>query len=318
MCLGPPASNCRWRALTRVTVRIPPGQALLTAIPLPRVSELDRRDLAPAALAAIAFLVLFWSPITTLLRDWWSDPEAGHGLLLGPLAVILAYRRGISPSARPQHVAGLVLLTGAVVMRYAAGLAAELLTMRLALMGAVGALIVYRWGFRQLLHWWLPAGLLLLSVPLPAVVLGSLALPLQLKASQWGAALLEWRDVPVRLSGNVIHIPGQSLFVTEACSGLRSLTALLGLGLLIGGLWLRTFWGRASMIAAAIPVAMVVNGVRIFITGFLVYFVNPALGEGVMHYTEGWGLFVVAFGILCGVAALVAWIERLFAGRFGR
>ena len=287
------------------------GTNHVTSIPLTRVAPIERRWLAPTTFTALAFLVLFWSPLTTLVRDWWSDPEAGHGLLLGPLAVVLAWRRGISPAARPQHVAGLILLVGAVLLRYVSGLAAELMTMRLALLGAVGALVVYRWGFRQLQHWWLPSGLLLLSVPLPAVVLGSLALPLQLKASQWGAALLEWRQVPVVLSGNVIHIPGQSLFVTEACSGLRSLTALLGLGLLIGGLWLRTWWGRAGMLASAIPVAMAVNGVRIFVTGFLVYFVNPALGEGVMHYTEGWALFVVAFCILGGVAALVAWIERL-------
>ena len=42
-----------------------------------------------------------------------------------------------------------------------------------------------------------------------------------------GAALLEWRNIPVELNGNVIQVPGRQLFVTEACSGLRSLTALV-------------------------------------------------------------------------------------------
>ena len=287
----------------------------MTSVLLPRTVERDWKTIAPFALAALSFLVLFWAPLTTLARDWWNDPEAGHGLLLGPLSVYLAWRRGISPRARPQPAAGIALLAGAVVMRYGAGLAAELLTMRLSLLGAVGALIVYRWGFRQLLHWWLPAGLLALSVPLPAVVLGSLALPLQLEASQWGAALLESRRVPVLLSGNVIHLPGQSLFVTEACSGLRSLTALLGLGLLIGGVWLDTWWGRSALIIAAIPVAMAVNSVRIFLTGFLVYYVDPSLGEGMMHYTEGWGLFVVAFLILAFIAFLMTRVEALGSRR---
>lgn len=287
----------------------------MTSVLLPRTVERDWKTIAPFALAALSFLVLFWAPLTTLARDWWNDPEAGHGLLLGPLSVYLAWRRGISPRARPQPAAGIALLAGAVVMRYGAGLAAELLTMRLSLLGAVGALIVYRWGFRQLLHWWLPAGLLALSVPLPAVVLGSLALPLQLEASQWGAALLESRRVPVLLSGNVIHLPGQSLFVTEACSGLRSLTALLGLGLLIGGVWLDTWWGRSALIIAAIPVAMAVNSVRIFLTGFLVYYVDPSLGEGMMHYTEGWGLFVIAFLILAFIAFLMTRVEALGSRR---
>lgn len=288
----------------------------MTSIPLPTLLRVrDWRALAPGAVAAIAFAILFWSPITTLVRDWWNDPEAAHGLLLGPLALFLAWRRGLVPAARPQPALGLVLLIGAVFMRYGAGLAAELLTMRLSLLAALGAMVVYAWGWRQLVHWWLPTGLLLLSVPLPAVVLGSLALPLQLEASQWGAAMLEARQVPVLLSGNVIHLPGQSLFVTEACSGLRSLTALLGLGLLIGGIWLERWWGRVLLILVAIPVAMVVNGVRIFLTGFLVHFVDPSLGEGVMHYTEGWFLFIIAFLALGAAAFLLTGVERMLLRR---
>jgi hypothetical protein len=66
---------------------------------------------APVAGAAVAFTVLFWVPITTLLRDWLFDPEASHGLLLGPLAVALAWRRGWSDSARARQAAGLLIPT---------------------------------------------------------------------------------------------------------------------------------------------------------------------------------------------------------------
>jgi exosortase len=246
----------------------------------------------------------------TLGRDWWNDPEAGHGLLLGPLALWLAYRKGLVEKPSPAPVLGAVVLLGAILLRYASDLAAELFTMRFSLWLAVAALIVYLWGVRQVLRWWLPATLLLLSIPLPAVLVGSLALPLQLKASQMGAALLEWRHVPVLLSGNVIHVPGQSLFVTEACSGLRSLTALLALGVLIGGLWLRSPVSRILLVALAVPVAMVLNGIRVFLTGFLVFYVDPSLGRGLMHYTEGWVIFVIAFGILGAVAWALSQGER--------
>jgi exosortase len=117
--------------------------------------------------------------------------------------------------------------------------------------------------------------------------------------------------VPVRLAGNVLLLPGQSLFVTEACSGLRSLTALLALAVLVGGLWLRTVWARAVVVAAAIPIAMMLNGLRVFLTGFFVYYVDPGLGEGVMHYTEGWFMFMIAFAILGAVAWLLGKLERL-------
>src|SRR5690349_14219129 len=132
----------------------------------------------PLLVTVFAFLVLFWTPITTLMRDWWSDPEAGHGLLLGPVSIWLAWKRGLAPDSRPQPRLGLAILAFAILMRYASGLAAELFTMRVSLMLAAAGLIIFYLGFRQILHWWLPVLLLALSIPLPSVVLSSLALPL--------------------------------------------------------------------------------------------------------------------------------------------
>ena len=134
---------------------------------------------------------------------------------------------------------------------------------------------------------------------MPELVTQALALPLQFKASQMGAALLEMRNVPVQLSGNVILLPGRRLFVTEACSGLRSLTALLSMAILLGALMLDTPVTRVVLLLFR-PVAIVINGVRVFLTGFLVYFVSPALGEGFMHMTEGWLLFLVSMSVLAG------------------
>jgi exosortase len=165
------------------------------------------------------------------------------------------------------------------------------------------------------MHWWLPVALLALSVPLPDMVMGALALPLQFKASQMGAAMLATRGIPVHLDGNVIRLPGHDLFVTEACSGLRSLTALLSLGVLLGGLLLKKPASRVAIVALSIPVAVVVNGVRVFITGFLVAFVDPKLAEGFSHMTEGWLLFLVAFAILGAITWVVLAIEERAVSR---
>lgn len=282
---------------------------------LGRVRAMRQHFTVPLVTTGLLFFVLYWKPFTTLLNDWWNNPDAAHGLLLAPIAVYLAWRSGIASNARPQRVLGIATLIAAVVLRYLSGLAAELFTMRFSMLLGAAGLVIYAFGFRQILRWWLPALLLLLSVPLPTVVLNSLAFPLQLRASKMGAALLASRHVPVLLSGNVIHLPGQALFVTEACSGLRSLTALIALGLLIGGIFLKTPWARVLILAAAIPVAMVLNGIRIFLTGFLVYFVNPDLGKGFMHYSEGWVIFVVAFGILGAFSWLLERVERAVRNR---
>lgn len=262
----------------------------------------DPRTLAPHLATAIAFSVFFWGAAITLVRDWWIDPAAGHGLLLAPLAIYLAWQRGWSEQARTQAGLGLTLLVLGVLLRYVATLAAEPFTLRFSMLTVIGGLIVFHAGWRQLVHWWLPVLLVLLSIPLPAVVLNSVALPLQLQASQIGATMLEWRYVPVLLAGNVIHLPGHSLFVTEACSGLRSLTALTALGVLIGGLWLRYPLSRVLLVMLAVPIAVLLNGFRVFLIGFLVYYVSPKLGEGLLHYTEGWFIFAIA-ALLLGAFA---------------
>ncbi len=265
--------------------------------------------------AAAAFTILFFQPFVLLLGDWWNNPEAGHGLLLAPVAVWLAWRSRSATAATPSPSLGIGILVGAVLLRYLSGLGAELFTMRLSMLVAGAGLVLYFGGIRRLLRWWLPGTLLLLAIPLPAVVVGSIALPLQFQASKMGAFLLDLRNIPVRLDGNLILLPGHRLFVTEACSGLRSLTALLSLGVLAGGLWLRSPWSRAVLVAAAIPVAVVLNGIRVFLTGFLVYFVGPEFGDGFMHVTEGWLIFVVAFGLLGGLAWLLGVVERRLGSR---
>ena len=303
---------------------------------IPHGSSTDMRDLAaryinaarvdpmaslrlalPVALVAVTFAFLFALPFALLVRDWWTLPEAGHGLLLAPVAVWLAWKSGIRQGAVGNVALGVGMLMLAVVIRYMAGLAAELFTMRASMVLAIGGLTVYYYGFRQLLHWWLPFLLACLALPLPELVTQAIALPLQFKASELGAALLRARDIPVLLTGNVIRIPGHELFVTEACSGLRSLTALLSLAVLMGGLMLRLPLARVLLVAVAIPIAILINGVRVFLTGFLVYFVDPALGTGFMHVTEGWLLFVISFTFIGGIAWLVTIAERSWLSRRG-
>ena len=280
-----------------------------------RAPALSSISWGPFVATAAAFAILFAKPVSLLVRDWWTLPEAGHGLLLAPVALFLAWRAGIVTDAKPQRVLGLTLLILSVLIRCASGLAAELFTMRASIVLALGAITIYQFGFRQILHWWLPFVLICLSIPLPELVTQALALPLQFKASQMGAALLEMRNVPVRLSGNVILLPGRQLFVTEACSGLRSLTALLSMAVLFGALMLKTPVSRIALVLLAIPVAIVVNGIRVFLTGFLVFFVSPAFGEGFMHMTEGWLLFLVSLSILAAFTWAGGLLERLMMRR---
>jgi exosortase len=302
--------------LTSTTGSFTPGGVATAELAGVVPSGIDQRTrYLVVSATATAFALLFYQPFILLLQDWWTNPEAGHGLLLGPVAVWLVWRSGWRSDARPQVAVGVALLLVAVVVRYASGLAAEMFTMRASMIMGLLGITMYFGGFRQALHWWLPFALIALSVPLPELVTQALALPLQFQASKMGAALLETRNVPVLLTGNVIRLPGHELFVTEACSGLRSLTALISTSVLLSAIAIRTPIARATVVFLAIPIAILVNGLRVFLTGFLVFFVSPEFGKGFMHVTEGWLLFLVSLGLLAATAAGVRLLERWLTRR---
>ncbi|HEU4641948.1 MAG TPA: hypothetical protein VFS44_05775, partial [Gemmatimonadaceae bacterium] len=59
------------------------------AVARQRAVALEWRRAAPLLMAGGAFVLLFWHPLATLVRDWLHDPDAGHGLLLAPIALYL-------------------------------------------------------------------------------------------------------------------------------------------------------------------------------------------------------------------------------------
>jgi len=210
---------------------------------------------------------------------------------------------------------GGLCLTLAVALMVVGRAAGTATLPRLALVLALVGLVIWYAGVRQVLAWWLPFLLVLLTIPIPETMISAVTMPLQGVAATIGAKLLALRGIPVLLSGNIITVPGHRLFVSEACSGLHSLTALIGMAILLGALLLRTFVGRISLLVLSIVAAVLMNGFRVFLTGFLVVFVSPSLGEGFMHLTEGYLLFLVSLAVLGGLAFGLAAIETRVMAR---
>ena len=166
--------------------------------------------------ATAAYAILFFQPFVLLLGDWWNNPEAGHGLLLAPVALWLGWRSRNEASTLPSPRLGITALVAAVLLRYLSGLGAELFTMRVSMLVALAGLVLYFGGTRRLMSWWLPATLLLLAIPLPAVIVGSVALPLQFLAST-GKTVFVSSQIPLQCPQ-----PARTVAPTLARDGKRS------------------------------------------------------------------------------------------------
>jgi exosortase len=265
-------------------------------------------------ITAALFLACFAPVIVGLVEAWLSLPDAAHGILIAPVAVWLAWRSGPVPQPRPARWAGSAIILVAVFANLFGRVAGVETIPRAAFLLALVGLTIWMAGWRQVVAWWLPFVLMGLTIPLPESIIASMTLPLQEVAARMGASMLAWRGIPILLSGNVIQLPGHTLFVSEACSGLRSLTALLSMAILVGALFLKYPVSRILMVALSVALAIFVNGIRIFMTGFLVFFVDPKLGEGFMHLTEGYLLFLVSLSILALLTWMFLRVERRIGG----
>jgi exosortase len=256
----------------------------------------------------------FWTAATSLLYDWWNQNE--NGLLFVPAAILLAVRPGVPRSGNPQPILGLALLGGALALRLWAELAVDWFTLRASLVAAGLALLVFWFGSRQILNWWASILLILLAIPLPTPIAAPIHGVLQGFAAQFATTLFTWRDLPVSLANNVIQLPGGfQVIVERGCSGLEAMVTLTGTCVIIGTIQLRSPWLRFALITTAIPVAFLFNILRVFLIGFLAYFVGPQFGHGVPHYSVGWFTFALSTVVML---ATVRALEHLARRRLAR
>jgi exosortase len=166
----------------------------------------------------------------------------------------------------------------------------------LSLAGVVLALC----GFARLRAWAFPFLLALFLLPKLAIVYNQITLPLQLIASRLAAGMLSIAGFMVIRNGNILNVAGHSIEVVEACNGIRYLLPLAFLGLVIAYAGGAGVWIRSAMIAAAVPVAILANGLRVAFSG-----VSRVLTSGTPHELLGTIIFLLSLGLLAGIYGLL-------------
>lgn len=262
-------------------------------------------------------LVVMWAPVLAgLLDDWNRNPNYSHGFLI-PFAVgyfLWIKREALRASVQTPATAGLALMGVALAVYLVGLLGAEFFMQRCSMLLFVAGMIAFFWGWRCLRATSFEFGLAFLAIPLPAIVFNAIAFPLQLIASAWAAGLLRLVGIPVFQQGNILQLPQQVLNVAEACSGIRSLISLITLALMVAWFLPVRRWVQAGLVAAAIPVALIANALRIALTGILGKYLGPEYSEGFFHLFSGWLIFLVAFAMLLGLASMLTRVRGFRRG----
>ncbi len=199
---------------------------------------------------------------------------------------------------------GLFVLSVSLGILFLGNFGAELFLTRFSFLAVLASLVVFLLGWRSLRGLTYPLAVLTLMIPLPQIIFNQIAFPLQLAASRLACSGLNLVGIPVFREGNLIILPHDiTLEVAEACSGIRSLSALVALGVAYGRFFETQNDRRVILLANTIPIAILANSFRIVGTGLLTYFVGEQAGEGFFHALSGWAVFLSAFILLVLVHA---------------
>ncbi len=252
------------------------------------------------SLSALVF-VLYAPVLSSLVKQWWSDPNYGHGFFVPLFAAYVLWSERDRWRARPFRPDnfGMAIMLFAIGLRILGMLGAESFMARLSFVILIAGIVLFLAGRQILRSIAFPIGYLLFMIPLPAIVYYQLTLPLQLWASRLGATGLVALGIHTVREGNLLYLPNCTLNVVEACSGIRSLLSLLAVAVAYGYFAERSAWKRTVLAIASVPVAIATNGLRLVATGALSYFFGPSVDSGAMHVALGLGFFALAlFSIL--------------------
>lgn len=151
-----------------------------------------------------------------------------------------------------------------------------------------------------------PLGLMVFAIPMGA--LDAVGFHLRVVVIATTEVLVNAIGVEVVRNGTQLFSPDGSYQydVAAACSGVRSLMALLALSALVGYLGLRSNGRRVGVFLLAVPLTVVGNVVRIS----AIVLAGEWLGQGAGEFLHEWAGFVVFLIVLGGVQLAVNWLAQ--------
>jgi exosortase len=233
-----------------------------------------------------------------LVKVWSTQEDYGHGFFVLPIVFYMLWHKRGRLRAIPVQGSwvGLPVLLVGCLLYVVASIAKFHTLVYLCMILIIIGLLLFLAGWGWLRETAPQVALLLFMFPIPSALYVQITNPLKLAIADISTKIVQVMGIPVFREGNLLHLAGSKMEVTEACSGIRSLYSYLMLGCVFafGG---RTRLTRMVMILSAVPLAFLVNIVRVTGTTILSHVYGPEVAQGVFHMTAGFVLFAIGFAV---------------------
>ena len=266
-----------------------------------------------AVALGVLLLAAFWPVVLGIYGSWFDERSyMEHGLLVVPAAAYMAWaKRDKLAAISPQPSWwGMGLLAWGALQAMLGVLGQWVWVSRTAFLISLVGSIALVYGVRMIKELTYPLCTLILMIAPPDFIFQGVTLWLQLLASRLGAVALEALGYSVLREGNIIEMVGIKLSVEEACSGIRSLVAILFMCVLYNYFFVEKKSMRIWILALAIPIAILGNAVRIVATGIAGQY-NHAWVSGATHEAFGYVSVIVAAAGCIGVHMALLRFEKM-------
>lgn len=277
-----------------------------------RGRELVTSDIPFLFLAALAIALAYWNVAHGLVLDWLHDENNSHGFLVPLVSAFLIWRRRDALARQPvsSSLAGLAIACLGTMMLLFGWFSTEYYTQRLSLIVVLSGCTIYWYGWNIFSVLLAPLAYLILMIPIPAIIYDAIAFPLKLFVAKVSVTVMKAMGILVVREGNIMAFPNITLEVVNACSGLRSLTSLLAIGLAYTMLFVHVRCQKWLIFFLIFPIALVSNMVRVIGTGILAQYFGPAAAEGFFHEFAGIVVFFSSLAMLLFAHHIISKVIR--------
>lgn len=268
----------------------------------------------PAVWVAGLVAIGYGPTLTGIVGSWFdSNADMGHGIAVPFVAAYMVWTKQtvLSRLAPAPNMWGLLLVLWGTVQFTIASAADWIFATRISFVISLAGCVMCLWGLPVLRTLAYPLGLLFMMVAPPTFLQAQLTLQLQLIASRLAEMGLDALGYSVLRDGNILEMVGERLAVAEACSGIRSLSALVFFCLTYNYLLVPKIGIRWALLAAVVPLAVLGNAGRIVATGVVGQY-NRALAHGMLHETWGYITVLIAGGLLVALHVMILRGQRFF------
>ena len=249
------------------------------------------------------WLAAFYPLWEWLVATWLGSPYYSHGFLVPLVSLLLAWRleRG-RPAAAEQGLGNKDVFGGLLLAGLGLGGGWGAIRRGLwpwagvALIGTLAGIVWALAGRATLRRQAFPLAFTLLMVPLPWPE--AITPPLARAVAGAAAGLARGLGIPATAQGAQVQLGGIALAVGAPCSGVNSLAALVTLAVLYAFLVRGPWWGRLGLVAAAAPIALLANLVRVTAMVLLAHGAGVAVALKYFHTWSSPLLFLLALGLL--------------------